>query len=87
MFYISVFFDQVIPDVRRDDDMDIRHYVWCTKVPGGQKSDSHLVSGVVFPKNVAHKRMNCSFTQPRIMMMSCAIEYQVFCDRPIYIQS
>lgn len=67
----------MIPDVRRDDDMDIRRYVWINKVPGGMKTECHFVSGVVFRKNVAHKRMNDTFMQPAILMMSCAIEYQV----------
>jgi len=67
---------QVVPDVRRDD-MDIRRYVWITKVAGGQKTDCHFVSGVVFRKNVAHKRMSGTFTSPAILMLSCAIEYQV----------
>ncbi|XP_065655744.1 1-phosphatidylinositol 3-phosphate 5-kinase isoform X3 [Hydra vulgaris] len=68
--------EMVVPDVHRDDDMDIRRYVWFTKVPGGLKSDCHLINGVVFPKNVSHKRMNTVFTSPKILMMSCAIEYQ-----------
>ena len=65
-----------MPDVRRDD-MDIRRYVWITKVAGGLKTDCHFVSGVVFRKNVAHKRMSGTFTSPAILMLSCAIEYQV----------
>ena len=70
-------FCQVVPDVRREDDMDIRRYVWIKKVPGGQEPDCEVVSGVVFTKNVAHKKMTCHFTQPRILMLGCAIEYQV----------
>lgn len=72
-----MFVTKVIPDVRRDDDMDIRRYVWFSKAAGGLKSDCHFVSGVVFRKNVAHKRMQDNFMTPSILMMSCAIEYQV----------
>ena len=68
---------QVVPDVVRGDDMDIRRYVWITNVPGGRQVDSHLVSGVVFRKNISHKRMSSVYNQPKILMMSCAIEYQV----------
>ena len=67
----------MVPDVRRDDDMDIRRYVWFKKIPVGDKPDLQVISGVVFPKNVVHKKMNCSFTHPKILMLSCAIEYQV----------
>ena len=65
-----------MPDVRRDD-MDIRRYVWIIKVVGGEKVDCRFISGVVLRKNVAHKRMSDSFTSPSILMLSCAIEYQV----------
>eukprot|EP00795_Rhopilema_esculentum_P013781 gene13781-4710_t len=68
--------EQVVPDVRRDDDMDIRQYVWFKIVPVGDKPECQVVSGVAFPKNVVHKKMTCSFTQPKILMLSCAIEYQ-----------
>ena len=64
--------------------MDIRHYVWFKKVPLGDRPDLKVVSGVVFPKNVVHKKMNCSFTHPKILMLSCAIEYQV-CALPVLV--
>ena len=70
-------FSQVVPDVRRDDDMDIRQYVWFKAVPVGDKPECQVISGVVFTKHVVHKKMTCNFTQPRILMLSCAIEYQV----------
>ena len=57
--------------------MDIRRYVWITKVAGGEKADCSFISGVVLRKNVAHKRMSGSYTSPSILMLGCAIEYQV----------
>eukprot|EP00794_Sanderia_malayensis_P017724 gene17724-19496_t len=68
--------EKVVPDARRDDDMDIRRYVWFKKVPVGDVPECQVVSGVVFTKNVVHKKMNSNLTQPRILMLSCAIEYQ-----------
>lgn len=48
----------VRPDVRDDDDdMDIRQYVHIKKIPGGTKSDSRIVHGVVCSKNVANRSM------------------------------
>ena len=76
MPFISRVSEKVIPDVRRGDDMDIRQYVWFTKVPGGKKIDSHFISGVVFTKNVVHKKMTGFFQQPKILMMNCSIDYQ-----------
>ncbi|XP_077997927.1 1-phosphatidylinositol 3-phosphate 5-kinase-like [Glandiceps talaboti] len=67
----------VKPDVRHDDDdMDIRQYVQFKKVPGGQKTDSCMVNGVVCTKNVAHKKMRTHIINPKILLLTAAIEYQ-----------
>ena len=68
---------QVVPGVREEDDMDIRQYVKFKKIPGGSKSDCQLVSGVVFTKNITNKKMNCTLHNPKILVLSCAIDYQV----------
>lgn len=69
--------DEVVPDVRRGDGMDIRHYVKLKKIPGGKPSDTSYVSGVVFTKNLALKSMKRRiFDSPRIVIVSFAIEYQ-----------
>lgn len=65
----------VDPDVQQGDDMDIRHYIKLKKVPGGKPSDTSYVSGVVFSKNVALKTMSRSVIQPRIAIVTFAIEY------------
>ena len=80
-------FSQVVPDVRRDDDMDIRQYVWFKSVPVGDKPECQVISGVVFTKHVVHKKMTCNFTQPRILMLTCAIEYQVGYSRILNSES
>ncbi|KAK1767019.1 hypothetical protein QBC33DRAFT_538934 [Phialemonium atrogriseum] len=69
--------DEVEPDVRNGDDMDIRHYVKLKKIPGGKPSDTSYVPGVVFTKNLALKSMpRRIFNSPRIVVVSFAIEYQ-----------
>lgn len=68
--------DDVNPDVRRGDDIDIRHYVKLKKVPGGKPGDTSYVSGVVFTKNLALKSMPRSILSPRIVIVSFPIEYQ-----------
>ncbi|KAM7438945.1 hypothetical protein ABFA07_011646 [Porites harrisoni] len=67
---------QVTPDVHKDDDMDIREYVKFKKIPGGSKSDCEMISGVVFTKNIANKKMSSVLHHPRILVLSCAIDYQ-----------
>ncbi|KAL9957912.1 hypothetical protein ACROYT_G034867 [Oculina patagonica] len=68
--------EQVTPDVRKDDDMDICEYVKFKKIPGGNKSDCEMISGVVFTKNIANKKMASVLSNPKILVLSCAIDYQ-----------
>ncbi|PSK54312.1 1-phosphatidylinositol 3-phosphate 5-kinase fab1 [Elsinoe australis] len=67
--------DDVDPDVQHGDDMDIRNYIKLKKVPGGRPGDTAYVSGVVFSKNIALKGMKRSFVQPRIVIVTFALEY------------
>ncbi|TKA49312.1 hypothetical protein B0A49_12420 [Cryomyces minteri] len=67
--------DDVEPDVQNGDDLDIRHYIKLKKVPGGRPGDTSYVSGVVFSKNVALKSMPRSVPQPRIAIVTFALEY------------
>ncbi|XP_048579850.1 1-phosphatidylinositol 3-phosphate 5-kinase isoform X3 [Nematostella vectensis] len=68
--------ERVRPDVRADDDMNIRQYVKFKKIPGGSRDECKLISGVVFTKNVSHKKMSCVFNNPQILVLCCAIDYQ-----------
>lgn len=65
------------PDVRRDDDMNICEYVKFKKIPGGNKSHCEMISGVVFTKNIANKKMASMLSNPKILVLRCAIDYQV----------
>ncbi|KAJ7369279.1 hypothetical protein OS493_040087 [Desmophyllum pertusum] len=56
--------------------MDICEYVKFKKIPGGNKSDCEMISVVVFTKNIANKKMACVLTNPKILVLSCAIDYQ-----------
>ncbi|KAJ3046413.1 1-phosphatidylinositol-3-phosphate 5-kinase [Rhizophlyctis rosea] len=68
--------DNVQPDVRAGDDIDIRHYVKIKKIPGGTPRDSEYVHGVACSKNVAHKRMVRAIQNPRILLLTFALEYE-----------
>jgi 1-phosphatidylinositol-3-phosphate 5-kinase len=67
--------DDVNPDVQRNDDMDIRHYIKLKKIPGGRPKDTSYVSGVVFTKQLERKDMPRSIPNPRIIIVTFAIEY------------
>ncbi|KAF4595427.1 phosphatidylinositol-4-phosphate 5-kinase fab1 [Ophiocordyceps camponoti-floridani] len=68
--------DDVTPDVAKGEDMDIRHYVKLKRIPGGKPSGTTYVSGVVFTKNLALKSMPRRIMNPRIVLVTFAIEYQ-----------
>ncbi|CEI86898.1 hypothetical protein RMCBS344292_01322 [Rhizopus microsporus] len=67
--------NNVQPDTRAGDDMDVRHYVKIKKIPGGLPSDSFYVKGVVCTKNVAHKRMVRNMSSPRILILLFSLDY------------
>lgn len=46
------------------------------QVAGGNKADSAIVHGVVCSKNVAHKNMKIQVTNPKILLLTSAVEYQ-----------
>ena len=66
----------VNPDIRMGDDKDIRHYIKIKRIPGGAPAHSHYVSGVVCTKNVCHKKMCVPKDNPRILLLTFALEYQ-----------
>ncbi|KAI4713227.1 hypothetical protein J4E89_002206 [Alternaria sp. Ai002NY15] len=67
--------DDVNPDVDRGDDIDVRNYIKLKKIPGGKPKDTAYVSGVVFTKNVALRSMPRNIPNPRIAIITFAIEY------------
>ncbi|RPB11349.1 hypothetical protein P167DRAFT_575362 [Morchella conica CCBAS932] len=68
--------DDLNPDIRSGDIIDIRHYVKVKKIPGGKPGDTTYVSGVVFTKNLALKSMPRNIAHPRIVVVTFPIEYQ-----------
>jgi len=46
------------------------------QIPGGSREETGLVHGVVFKKNVAHKKMVQKITDPKVLLLQGSIEYQ-----------
>lgn len=67
--------DDVDPDVQGGDDIDIRNYVKLKKIPGGRPGDTAYISGLVFTKNVALKSMARYHANPKILIITFALEY------------
>ena len=68
--------DDVDPDIRNGDDMDLRHWVKLKRIPGGKPSDTAYIHGVVFTKNLALKSMPRKIRNPRIVIITFPLEYQ-----------
>ncbi|KAK3088070.1 hypothetical protein FSP39_014286 [Pinctada imbricata] len=67
----------VHPDVKREGDhMDVRKYVKFKKIPGGNKEQTCMIHGLVFTKNVTHKKMANQITNPNILLLKGSVEYQ-----------
>jgi len=66
----------VKPDVLKADTMDVCEYVKIKKIPGGCMENSSLIYGVVCSKNVTNKRMKTSFQRPRILLLTCSVEFE-----------
>ncbi|CAG8450252.1 2333_t:CDS:10 [Ambispora leptoticha] len=64
------------PDIRNGDEIDIRHYVKIKKIPGGTPQDSQYVTGVVCTKKLADKKMARALTSPRVLILTFPLEYQ-----------
>ncbi|CAG8438826.1 1515_t:CDS:10 [Scutellospora calospora] len=67
--------DNLNPNVRGGDEIDIRHYVKIKRIPGGTPQDSEYVHGVVCAKNLAHKQMPRTLHNPRVLILTFALEY------------
>ena len=63
-------------DVFAKDVMDINEYVRVKKIPCGQRTDSSFTYGVVCSKNVTHKKMPTEISNPTVLLLKCAFEFQ-----------
>ena len=66
------------PNVRRGDGMDVRQFVKLKIIPGGSVNENAYIDGIVFRKNVSHKKMAIENYKavPRILLLTGGIEFQ-----------
>lgn len=55
---------------------DIRRNVKFKKLPGGSKTESEIIHGCVFTKNLIHRNMPSKISNPKILLLKSQIEYQ-----------
>lgn len=56
--------------------MDLKHFAKVEKIPGGQLSDSCVLDGVMFNKDVTSASMRRKIEKPRIILLDCPLEYR-----------
>lgn len=68
---------QVRPNPRRGEAIDIRHYIKIKRNPGGSPSDCKFVDGFVLSKHVATKKMarNLPLHNARILVLTFSLDY------------
>ncbi|XP_052249949.1 1-phosphatidylinositol 3-phosphate 5-kinase-like isoform X3 [Dreissena polymorpha] len=77
----------VKPDVKHNmDDMDIRKYVHIKKIPGGKREQTALTHGVMFNKNIAHRKMSHKISDPSVLLLAGSIEYQRVENKMSYLE-
>lgn len=64
------------PTYDGDDAGDIRKLVKVKKIPGGQIGNCEYIHGVVFTKNVAHKKMKSTCIGPKVLTIAMPLEFQ-----------
>ncbi|KAI7849578.1 hypothetical protein BDC45DRAFT_609498 [Circinella umbellata] len=67
--------DNVRPDVRSGDYMDIRTYVKIKKMRGGVPSDSFYIKGFMCSQDTANMKMVRNITHPRILILLFSLDY------------
>ena len=68
---------QVTVDVGPGEkEIDIKRYAKIEKIPGGEVTDSRVMDGVMFNKDVTHARMRRRIENPRVILLDCPLEYK-----------
>lgn len=64
------------PDASEGRAMDPVCYIKVKCVACGHRSESKVIKGVVFKKNIVHKHMPNSYKNPRLLLLGGALEYR-----------
>jgi T-complex protein 1 subunit gamma len=56
--------------------MDIKNFAKVEKIPGGDLTDSVVLKGVMFNKDVTSSKMRRNIKNPRILLLDCPLEYR-----------
>ncbi|KAK9241054.1 hypothetical protein V1525DRAFT_447599 [Lipomyces kononenkoae] len=68
--------DDLDPDIRAGDEIDVRNFVKIKRIPGATPDDTVYLSGVVFTKNLALKSMPREINSPKVVLLAFPLEYR-----------
>jgi len=57
-------------------EVDLKRYAKVEKIPGGEISDSCVLNGVMFNKDVTYSKMRRKIQNPRILLLDSPLEYK-----------
>lgn len=66
---------QLKVDFNLNDKLDITNYVKIKKISKSSTDEASLINGVIFTKNLAHKKMASQMYNPTILLISFSLEY------------
>lgn len=66
----------VLVDVDGKPVIDLKNFAKVEKIPGGELTDSKVLNGVMFNKDVCSAKMRRRIEQPRVVVMNCPLEYR-----------
>jgi len=55
---------------------DMKRYIKIEKIPGGEVTDSCIIPGSMFNKDVTHSKMRRRIANPRVILLDCNLEYK-----------
>jgi len=73
---LQVVNDPPRPTYDTEDAGDIRKLIKIKRIPGGQIADCEYIHGVVFTKNIAHRKMKSSCAAPKVLTLAMPLEFQ-----------
>jgi len=56
--------------------LDVKRYAKVEKIPGGSLSESEVLDGVMFNKDLVHPKMRREIRNPRVILLDSPLEYK-----------
>lgn len=68
--------DSLRPQIRQGDYLDVRNYAKVKIIPEGSREECNYIDGVVFTKNIGHKKLKSRINNAKVLLLSGGLEFQ-----------